>query len=132
MAVRRVPVAFRDDNVPLQRLYYVLEAMGKVEELHGKVFTALHVERVKLNTQDDIAAWLVKQGVDKAKFLEFYNSFSVAGKARRATQITEAYQVDGVPGLGVAGKYFTSGSLAKSMDRALAVVEHLAQPGRKA
>ncbi len=132
MAVRRVPVAFRDDNVPLQRLYYVLEAMGKVEELHGTVFTALHVERVKLNTQDDIAAWLVKQGVDKTKFLEFYNSFSVAGKARRATQITEAYQVDGVPGMGVAGKYFTSGSLAKSMDRALAVVEHLAQLGRKA
>ena len=27
----RMPVAFRDDFVPQQRLYYTLEAMGKVE-----------------------------------------------------------------------------------------------------
>jgi protein dithiol oxidoreductase (disulfide-forming) len=69
--------------------------------------------------------------VDKAKFLEFYNSFGVAGKTRRATQITEAYQVDGVPALGVAGRYFTSGSMAKSMERALKVVEHLVEVSRK-
>lgn len=131
MAVRRSPVAFRDENVPLQRLYYVLEAMGKVEELHGKVFTAIHGEKQRLGTQDEIAAWIARQGIDKTKFLEYYNSFSVAGKTRRATQIAEAYLVDGVPGLGVAGKYFTSGSLAKSMERALSVVEHLAEVSRK-
>lgn len=131
VAVRRVPVAFRDDNVPQQRLYYALEAMGKADELHTKVFHAVHVEKQRLNTQDEIASWVAKQGVDKTKFLEFYNSFGVAGKARRATQITEAYQVDGVPALGVAGLYFTSGSMAKSMERALKVVEHLAEVSRK-
>jgi protein dithiol oxidoreductase (disulfide-forming) len=132
IAVRRIPVAFRDDNVPQQRLYYVLEAMGKVDELHGKVFNAVHAEKQRLNTQEEITSWIVKQGVDKAKFTEFYSSFSVAGKARRATQLTEAYEVDGVPALGVAGKYFTSGPLAKSMERALQVVEQLAQSSRKA
>lgn len=131
IAVRRVPVAFRDDNVPQQRLYYALEAMGKVEELHGKVFNAVHAEKQRLNTQDEIASWVAKQGVDKTKFLEFYNSFGVAGKARRASQITEGYQVDGVPALGVAGRYFTSGTMAKSMARALQVVEHLAEVSRK-
>ena len=75
---------------------------------------------------------MVKQGVDKDKFLGFYNSFGVAGKVQRARQLTEAYQVDGVPSLGVAGKYFTSGTQAKSLERALTVVEYLAELSKKA
>ena len=39
----RVPGGFRDDFVPQQRLYYALEAMGKVDDLHAKVFYAIHV-----------------------------------------------------------------------------------------
>ncbi len=131
VVVRRVPVAFRADSVPQQRLYYTLEAMGKVEELHGKVFNAVHGEKQRLNTQEEIVAWVTKQGVDKTKFLEFFNSFGVVGKAKRATQLTEGYQVDGVPALGVAGRYFTSGPLAKSMERALMVVDHLVEVSRK-
>jgi thiol:disulfide interchange protein DsbA len=34
--------------------------------------------------------------------------------------------------MGVAGQYFTSGTLAGSMERVLAVVEHLAEVSRKA
>jgi thiol:disulfide interchange protein DsbA len=132
MAVRRVPVAFRDNQVPMQRLYFALEAMGKVDELHGKVFTAIHGDKANLSTQDDIANWVAKHGVDKAKFLEQYNSFSMSGKVKRASQMAEAYQLDGVPAMGVAGQYFTSGSLAGTMERVLAVVEHLAEVSRKA
>lgn len=131
MVVRRIPVAFRDNQVPLQRLYFALEAMGKLDELHGKVFTAIHGDRASLSTQDEIANWVAKQGVDKTKFLEQYNSFSMSGKVKRATQLAEAYQLDGVPAMGVAGQYFTSGSLAGTMERVLAVVEHLADISRK-
>ena len=42
VVLKRVPVAFRDDFVPQQRLYYTLEAMGKLEELHAKVFNTIH------------------------------------------------------------------------------------------
>lgn len=132
VVVRRNPVAFRDDNVPLQRLYYAIEAMGRVDDLHAKVFTAIHGERQRLATTDQITDWMVKQGVAKDKFLGFYNSFGVAGKVQRARQLTEAYQVDGVPSLGVAGRFFTSGSQAGSLERALAVVDHLAEVSRKA
>ncbi|MEN9842862.1 MAG: hypothetical protein RLZZ612_691 [Pseudomonadota bacterium] len=131
VVVRRIPVAFRDDNVPQQRLFYSLEAMGKLEELHARVFTAIHVEKQRLHTGDEIANWVAKQGVDKAKFMEFYNSFAIAGKARRASQLTEAYVVDGVPSLGVAGRFFTSGSIAQSMERSLAVTDHLIERVRK-
>jgi thiol:disulfide interchange protein DsbA len=125
IAVRRVPVAFRDDFAPQQRLFYALEAMSQVDKLHAKVFAAVHVEKKDLTKGDAIADWVAKQGVDKAKFLEQYNSFSVATKASRATQLQNAYKIDGVPALGVAGRYWTDGVMAKSMERALQVVEHL-------
>lgn len=132
VVVKRAPVAFQDSFVPQQRLYYALEAMGKVEELHRKVFHAIHTEKQRLATQDQIADWIAKQGVDRAKFLEVYNAFGVAGKARRATQLQDAYQVDGVPSLGIAGKYFTSGSLAQTLPRSLQVADHLIAQSRKA
>ncbi len=129
---RRVPAAFQEAVfVPQQRLFYTLEAMGKVEELHSKVFTAIHAEKLNLDTPETITAWVEKQGVNKAKFLEVYNSFSVATKANKARQLQDAYKVDGVPALGVAGRYFTSGSLAQTMARALNVVDYLVAEVRK-
>lgn len=132
VSVRRVPVAFRDEFVPQQRLFYTLEAMGKVEELHRKVFAAIHEQRVPLATQDTIAAWIEKQGLDKAKFLELYNSFSISSKARKAAQLQEAFKVQGVPALGIAGRYYTDGTTAGNMDRALQVTDFLIAEARKA
>lgn len=131
VVIRRVPIAFRPDFEPQQRLFYVLEAMNKVGELHKKVFYAIHVEKQLLNTADLIATWVEKQGISKAKFLEIYNSFSVATKARKATQLQDAYKIDGVPALGVAGRYFTSGSIAHTMERALLVTDYLIAQVRK-
>jgi len=125
VSLRRVPVSFRPDFEPQQRLYYVLEAMGKLAALHKKVFYAIHVEKQTLNTADLVSAWAQKQGIDKAKFTELYNSFPVNMKTRKATQLQEAFMVDGVPALGVDGRYYTSGSLAGTMARALTVTDHL-------
>ena len=125
VSVRRVPVGFRDEFVPQQRLYYALEAMDLVEKLHAKVFAAIHAEKQQLGRGDAIADWIAKQGVDKAKFLERYNDFSIATKASRATQLQNAYRVEGVPALGVAGRFYTDGTLAKNMPRALQIVDFL-------
>lgn len=123
--VRRVPVGFRDEFVPQQRLYYTLEAMDLLDKLHGKVFAAIHAEKLQLSKGDAIADWVAKQGVDKAKFMEQYNSFTVATKASRATQLQNAYKVEGVPAMGVAGRFYTDGTLAKNMPRALQIVDYL-------
>ena len=130
VVLKRTPIAFRPDFEPQQRLYYVLEGMGKVDELHKKVFYAIHIEKQPLNTADSIAAWAEKQGLNKAKFVEMYNSFSVSTKTRKATQLQNTFQVDGVPALGVGGRYYTSGSMAKSMERALQVADFLVGQAR--
>jgi protein dithiol oxidoreductase (disulfide-forming) len=124
--LRRVPVAFQDSFAPQQRLYYALEAMGLVEKLHTKVFAAIHAEKKNLSTADAIVEWVSQQGVDKAQFVQQYNSFSVATKITKATQLQNAYKVEGVPALGVAGRFYTDGSMAGNMQRALQVVEALA------
>ena len=131
VSIRRVPVAFRDDFVPQQRLYYTLEAMGKLEELHAKVFDTIHVEKQMIDKEGTIVAWAEKNGLDKAKFVELYNSFSVQTKARRATQLQDAYKVQGVPAIGIAGRFYTDGTLAGTMDRALQVTDYLVAEIRK-
>jgi thiol:disulfide interchange protein DsbA len=122
---KRIPVAFRDDFVPQQRLFYALEAMGLIDKLHVRVFAAIHEQKQNLSKGDAIIDWVVKQGVDKAKFVEHFNSFSVSTKATRAHQFQEAYAVEGVPAFGVAGRFYTDGERARTMDRALQVVEFL-------
>jgi thiol:disulfide interchange protein DsbA len=126
VAFRRVPVAFREEPFAAhQRIYYALEALGLVEQMHRKVFFAIHNERQRLDKPQDIAAFMAKNGVDSAKFLEAYNSFGVQTKQRQARQLADAYKIDGVPAIGVHGRWFTSGTLAGSLDRSLAVADHL-------
>ena len=131
VVLRRAPVAFKSDFEPQQRLYFVLESMGKVEELNKKVFAAIHVEKQALNTLPLIAEWAEKQGINKAKFTEAYNSFPVATKSKKSTLLQDSYKVDGVPALGVAGRFYTSGSLAQTMERALLVTDQLISLARK-
>ena len=122
---KRVPVRFRADFEPQQRLYYSLEAMGQLGKVHAKVFHAIHVERNPLSTAAAIFDWVGKQGLDPKAFENTFNSFAVVGKAKRAAQLQEAYQVEGVPALGVAGRFYVDGNLAGTMTRSLKVVDHL-------
>ncbi|KNZ34217.1 MAG: DSBA oxidoreductase [Methylibium sp. NZG] len=129
---RRVPVAFRDEPFGThQRIYYALEAMNQVDALHRKVFYAIHNDRQRLDKPADISAFMAKNGVDGAKFLDVFNSFGVQTKARQAKQLAEAYKIDGVPALGIQGRFYTSGTLAGSTAQALQVTDYLVQQIRK-
>jgi thiol:disulfide interchange protein DsbA len=108
---KRVPVAFRDSFVPEQKLFYALEAMGKVDPVHIKVFNAIHGDRQRLDNDAAIVAFVSKQGIDKDKFLEAYNSFGVQAKAKRAAQLQSAYKVDGVPMIAIDGRFITAPSI---------------------
>jgi protein dithiol oxidoreductase (disulfide-forming) len=132
---RRMPVALREDWAMHQRIYFALEAMGQVEAMHRKTFYAIHKDRMPLEKPAEIAAFMTKNGVDGTKFLENLDSFSVQTKARQANQLAAAYKIDGVPTLGVQGRFTTAPSLPAlggSHERTLAVVEFLVQRSRKA
>lgn len=124
-AFRRCHIAFNDGMAPQQRLFLALDAMGLVEKMQVSVFSAIHKERIRLATRDEIVEWVAKQGIDKAKFLEHYNAFSTATKASRMTQLQNAYKVEGVPAMGIAGRFYIDGSLAGSMQRVLQIADYL-------
>ena len=134
VAFRRTPVAFNDTFVPQQKLFYTLEAMGLLDKLHAKVFAAIHVEKLNLSKGEAIVEWVGKNGVDQAKFLKEYNSFGVVTKSQKGSQLQSAYKVEGVPAMGVAGQFYTDGTMARSMERALLVVQSLVDDlrGRRA
>ena len=125
VAFKRVPVSFADEAGLLQRLYYALEAMGLLEKLHAKVFIAYHGERVPMNTPDQIADWVAKQGVDRAKFLAQYSAPAIDAKALRVRQLQDAFKVEGVPAMGIAGRYYVDADYSKTMPRMLQVADFL-------
>ena len=51
-------------------------------------------------------------------------------KVRQATQLAQAYRLDGVPAIGVGGRYLTSPSMAGSPERALLVASFLIEKVR--
>lgn len=124
---RREHVSFRETRI--QQLHYALVALGKADELAPRVFHALHVERARLDSPQKMAEVL---GLDVKTFAEVYDSFSVRTRTRRGTQIAEAYGIDGVPSLAVAGKFLTAPSMAGSNAAALRVVDWLVARERKA
>lgn len=130
VVLHHVPVPFLMNAEGFQRMYYALEAMGLVDTLQRKVFAAVHIERINFDKPADMAAFVAKNGGNSAKFLELYNSFSVQTKARQATQMVQASKLDGVPSIGIQGRYMTSPSMAGSPERALAVADYLIQRAR--
>jgi protein dithiol oxidoreductase (disulfide-forming) len=53
------------------------------------------------------------------------NSFSAATKAKEATLLATGYKFQGTPSIGVNGRWLTSGLMAGSNEKSLAVAEHL-------
>jgi thiol:disulfide interchange protein DsbA len=105
---KRVHMPSTGPNDPEAHLYLTLDAMGKAEELQTKVFKAIHVDHVRLNSDAAIIDWATKNGLDRNKFLDAWNSFGVQTKLRRLPQILNNYKIDGVPTVVVNGQYVTS------------------------
>jgi thiol:disulfide interchange protein DsbA len=58
-------------------------------------------------------------------------SFGVNTKAAQARRLAEAYKLDGVPAVGVQGRYYTSATLAGSHEQATTVADFLIQRARE-
>ncbi len=132
VSFRQVPVAFNSQHVVHQKLFYALEEMGQLAAVHRKVFAAIHQQNKRLTSDSEIQSFAKDNGVDGAKLADAMKSFGVSTKANRAKQLADAYKIDGVPALGIHGRFYTSASLAGTHERAVAVADFLIQLARKA
>lgn len=108
IVLRRIPMPFLGASDPEARLFLTLDAMGKLEEYHRRVFRAVHVERKRLMKDEDVIAWATSNGLDKARFMDTWNSFGVQAKLKRLPQIVGAYKANLTPTLVIDGKYLMS------------------------
>lgn len=127
VAFRQVPVGFGPPHQLHQKLFYALEEMGQLATMNKRVFAAIHQQNRRLSSEAEIMAFASSNGLDAAKLADAFKSFSVSTRVMRAKQLTDAYKIDGVPAIGVHGRFYTSGSLAGSNERSLAVADFLIQ-----
>lgn len=121
------PAVLSDRWAPAARTFYTLEALGLLDELHGKVFYAIHSEHRNLGSAERLAEWVEQQGYSADDVLDTYDSFAVNTKLNYARTATRNYDINGVPAVVVDGKYRTSVSQAGDYDALFKVINYLVE-----
>jgi protein dithiol oxidoreductase (disulfide-forming) len=124
-------VDFRKEHVGFpqaikhQQLFYALKALGVDSQVGAQVFEAIHKERKMLSQINDMADLVSKNGIDRKKFMDTFDSFSVKTRMRNSASLSDKYKLDGVPAFSVNGKFVTAPAMAGGNAAALQVVDLL-------
>jgi protein dithiol oxidoreductase (disulfide-forming) len=131
----RVPVMWNEGHRSLARLFYTLQTLGKLDQLHGEVFKEIHVHGDALVAPDPNdaagsehmqAVFVRKFGISEADFTKAYHSFAVETALQRADELGQRYRIDGVPTFVVNGKFIADVGTAGGPERLLTLVGDLA------
>lgn len=122
VVLRQVPVAFNASMADLQKLYYSLEALDRLD-LNDAVFKAIHSDHQRIFEAKAITDWVVTKGVDRAKFTAVFNSFGITSKTQRANELTKTYNIEGTPSIAVGGQYVVSPSMTGSYQGTIDVAQ---------
>jgi protein dithiol oxidoreductase (disulfide-forming) len=129
----RIPVMFGEVHRAHARLFYTLQALGKVDELNSKVFDQIHQQRDPLYAPDDDKGTLQDQlhfakanGISEADFMSAYNSFGVQANLQKADDLMRRDRIDGVPSIVIAGKYESDVGMAGSQANLIQLTNDLA------
>jgi len=131
VSFRYVPATLRTNWVAAAKIFYTIEAIGKTDVLHDKVYDAVHRDKIDINNESVLFDWVEKQGIDRKKFEDTYRSFSVQNQVARSTQLSRQYQLTGVPALVINGKYITSGKMGGTPQDTIRTLEALIEKIRK-
>ena len=123
---RRIPVVFRPSWEPLARAYYAIEALGIVDEAHLAIFNALHRERKRLVSNEDIAAFLSdRYDISESDYLRAAKSFAIETKLRRGMSQIQRFGVNATPTVVINGKYRATAAMAGSNSKLIELIDHL-------
>ncbi len=128
---KHVPAIFRDSWLQLAKVFYTAEATGDLEKLHPLLFKAIHVDKRRLLTEEQLLDFVAEQGIDRAAFEKMMNSMTVKAKVKKALALSQKSGITGVPSMIVDGQFRTDAPLAGSMDDMLKTVDFLIQKQTK-
>jgi protein dithiol oxidoreductase (disulfide-forming) len=136
VAVKHQPAAFQQSWLQLARTYYTIESLSLTDKLHADLFKAIHEQRTLdpaklVRDPEPLFNWVASRGVDRKRFVDAYNSFSVQSRTQRTIDITRRYDVPATPTFVVDGRYLTSPSMTGGYERLFQVVDQLIAEARK-
>jgi thiol:disulfide interchange protein DsbA len=136
----RVHVMWNEGHRSQARLYYTLESLGKLDQLHSEVFKEIHVNGDPLvapdpnntaETERIQAAFAKKHGIPEADFRAAYHSMPVDLALQRADELVQRYRIDGVPTFVVNGKFVADVRTADGAEQLISLVGDLAAQEHK-
>lgn len=122
----RIPAMWNDTLKTHARLFYTVEALGKLEELHPLIFREINMNGNQLNTTEKITSFLKQHGVTAEEYQKAATSFAVESKLRRADELNRRYRVQGVPMVVINGKYTADVGSAGGNQQLLQLIDELA------
>jgi thiol:disulfide interchange protein DsbA len=134
----RVPVMWGDVHRAHARLFYTLQALGKVDELHTLAFDEIHLHNDPLYVQGDPQATFQSQlkfaeahGISASAFTTAYNSFGVQSNLQRADELDRRYKIDAVPTIVINGKYEADVGSAGGEEKLIKLINDLTASEKK-
>jgi thiol:disulfide interchange protein DsbA len=139
----RVPVLWNEGHRSLARLFYTLDSMGKLNDVHGEIFKEIQVNGDPLIGPDPNNAaaaervqlsFIKRLGISEADFEKEYHGFNVETAMQRADQLVQRYRITAVPMFVVNGKYVTDVAMAGAADhpeRLISLINDLAAQEHK-
>jgi thiol:disulfide interchange protein DsbA len=121
----RVPATFQPLWTLHARAYYAFQMLGVGERIHPKFFSEIHNKKNYMKTFDALAVFAQENGVERSEFIDAMNSFTIENNVRKATKLVKDYQISGVPGVAINGKYLVSASMAGSYDNMIKIMNFL-------
>jgi thiol:disulfide interchange protein DsbA len=108
-------IVFRRVHVPRgapvqaqQRLFFTLESLDLLEQYHGKVFNAMHVDHLPLAQDEQVFDWASRAGRDRARGVDAAPPFGGPANVRPAPAQLEANRTPHTPMIAIDGRFLTS------------------------
>ena len=126
------PAVWSPPMEPHAKAFYAAQALGALDTVHGALFAAMHVDRKRLSSEDEIRAVFVANGVSGEAFDKAFNSFGVGSQVRQAVARAKGARISGTPEMMIAGKYRISTRKAGSQANMLKIADYLIAKERSA
>jgi len=127
---QRTPAVWQPRMELYARAYYAAVVLKVLDQVHEPIFEAIHLDKKRIDDEQDLAAIFVANGVDKDKFSQAFNSFGTTSMVNQAKARLVSYRVQGTPEVIVNGKYRVSTRKAGGFSGVLDVAEFLIQKER--
>ena len=124
------PVAWNNDLDIFTSVYYSLEAMNRLTDLHLPFWNwVIREDHENWTTAEsiakDIEQFMGRNGIKSDDWNKMLKSFSIVSKTRQAARTWKHYGVDSTPSIGIAGRFITAPHLVGTREGAIDMTREL-------